>query len=618
MPTALCPRVLAPKESEEPRKMRSPPGENPSPQGELPSPESSRRLFRRFRYQEAAGPREALQRLWDLCGGWLRPERHTKEQILELLVLEQFLAILPREIQSWVRAQEPESGEQAVAAVEALEREPGRPWQWLKHCEDPVVIDDGDSPLDQEQEQLPVEPHSDLAKNQDAQPITLAQCLGLPSRPPSQLSGDPVLQDAFLLQEENVRDTQQVTTLQLPPSRVSPFKDMILCFSEEDWSLLDPAQTGFYGEFIIGEDYGVSMPPNDLAAQPDLSQGEENEPRVPELQDLQGKEVPQVSYLDSPSLQPFQVEERRKREELQVPEFQACPQTVVPQNTYPAWMASILAQNLGTGIKEQVSGILKLHRTLGKSGGNPRSLENSLDEEVTIEIVLSSSGDEDSQHGPYCTEELGSPTEKQRSLPASHRSSTEAGGEVQTSKKSYVCPNCGKIFRWRVNFIRHLRSRREQEKPHECSVCGELFSDSEDLDGHLESHEAQKPYRCGACGKSFRLNSHLLSHRRIHLQPDRLQPVEKREQAASEDADKGPKEPLENGKAKLSFQCCECGKAFQRHDHLARHRSHFHLKDKARPFQCRYCVKSFTQNYDLLRHERLHMKRRSKQALNSY
>nr|XP_004028762.2 zinc finger protein 496 isoform X4 [Gorilla gorilla gorilla]XP_055236943.1 zinc finger protein 496 isoform X4 [Gorilla gorilla gorilla] len=587
MPTALCPRVLAPKESEEPRKMRSPPGENPSPQGELPSPESSRRLFRRFRYQEAAGPREALQRLWDLCGGWLRPERHTKEQILELLVLEQFLAILPREIQSWVRAQEPESGEQAVAAVEALEREPGRPWQWLKHCEDPVVIDDGDSPLDQEQEQLPVEPHSDLAKNQDAQPITLAQCLGLPSRPPSQLSGDPVLQDALLLQEENVRDTQQVTTLQLPPSRVSPFKDMILCFSEEDWSLLDPAQTGFYGEFIIGEDYGVSMPPNDLAAQPDLSQGEENEPRVPELQDLQGKEVPQVSYLDSPSLQPFQVEERRKREELQVPEFQACPQTVVPQNTYPA-------------------------------GGNPRSLENSLDEEVTIEIVLSSSGDEDSQHGPYCTEELGSPTEKQRSLPASHRSSTEARGEVQTSKKSYVCPNCGKIFRWRVNFIRHLRSRREQEKPHECSVCGELFSDSEDLDGHLESHEAQKPYRCGACGKSFRLNSHLLSHRRIHLQPDRLQPVEKREQEASEDADKGPKEPLENGKAKLSFQCCDCGKAFQRHDHLARHRSHFHLKDKARPFQCRYCVKSFTQNYDLLRHERLHMKRRSKQALNSY
>ncbi|KAM4861034.1 zinc finger protein 496 isoform 1-T3 [Thomomys bottae] len=589
MPTALCPRVLAPKESEEPRKMRSPPGENPTPQGELPSPESSRRLFRRFRYQEAAGPREALHRLWDLCRGWLRLERHTKEQILELLVLEQFLAILPWEIQSWVRAQEPENGEQAVAAVEALEREPGRPWQWLKHCEDPVVIDDGDGPPDQEQERLPMEPQSDLTKSQDAQPTALAQGPGLLSRPPGQLCEDPVPQDV-VLQEESMRDAQPVPTCQLPPNRVSPFKDMILCFSEEDWSLLDPAQTGFYGEFIIGEDYGVSMPLNEAPAQPDVSQGEQNEPRVPEFQDLQGKEGPQVSYLDFPSLQPFQVEERRKWEELQVPALQACQQVMITQSNCPA-------------------------------GSDSPPLKNGLDQEVTIEIVLSSSGDEDSQHSPYCTEERRSTPEQQPGLPASRRSGSggaEAAGGAQTAQKSYVCPNCGKIFRWRVNFIRHLRSRREQ-KPHECSVCGELFSDSEDLDGHLETHEAPKPYRCGVCGKSFRLNAHLLSHRRIHGQPDGLEPVQKREDGASESEGGGP-EPLleEKSKAKPSAQCRDCGKGFQRQDQLLRHRSAFHLKDEARPFRCRYCVKSFVHNYDLLRHERLHMKRRSKQALNSY
>ncbi|XP_006162095.1 zinc finger protein 496 isoform X2 [Tupaia chinensis] len=583
MPTALCPRVLAPKESEEPRKMRSPPGENPCPQGELPSPESSRRLFRRFRYQEAAGPREALHRLWALCRGWLRPERHTKEQILELLVVEQFLAILPWEIQSWVRAQEPESGEQAVAAVEALEREPGRPWQWLKHCEDPVVIDDGDSPPDQEQEQQPAEPQTDLAKSEDASSVDLG--LGLPSRT-GQFGGDPVPQDTALLQEESERDAQHVAAFQLPPSRVSPFKDMILCFSEEDWSLLDPAQTGFYGEFIIGEDCGVSMPSSDPTSQPDPSQGEEGEPRLPDLQNLQGKEVPQVSYLDFPSLQPSQMEERRKRDELQVPESQGCPQTALIHSPCPA-------------------------------GTDPSPLENGLDGEVTIEIVLSSSGEEESQHEQYCKEESQGPGTRQHGVSMARRSTAE-GGEAQTSKKSYVCPNCGKIFRWRVNFIRHLRSRREREKPHACSVCGELFSDSEDLDGHLETHEAQKPYRCGACGKSFRLNAHLLSHRRMHLQPDTCELGEMRDPGGSGSEGGSPDARLEPRKDKLQFRCCDCGKVFQRHDHLARHRSTVHLKDRALPFQCRYCVKSFSQNSDLLRHQRLHLRRRSQQALNSY
>lgn len=101
-------------------------------QGDDPVLETSHQNFRRFRYQEASSPREALSRLRELCHQWLRPERRTKEQILELLVLEQFLTVLPGELQSWVRGQRPESGEEAVTLVEGLQKRPRRPRRWVR------------------------------------------------------------------------------------------------------------------------------------------------------------------------------------------------------------------------------------------------------------------------------------------------------------------------------------------------------------------------------------------------------------------------------------------------------------------------------------------------------
>uniref|UniRef100_A0A8D2LP08 SCAN box domain-containing protein n=2 Tax=Varanus komodoensis TaxID=61221 RepID=A0A8D2LP08_VARKO len=80
--------------------------------------EVQRQHFRQFRYQEIEDPRRIYSQLQELCCQWLKPERHSKEQILELLILEQFLASLPPDLQGWIRAGGPDSCSQAVALVE--------------------------------------------------------------------------------------------------------------------------------------------------------------------------------------------------------------------------------------------------------------------------------------------------------------------------------------------------------------------------------------------------------------------------------------------------------------------------------------------------------------------
>ncbi|XP_045397326.1 zinc finger and SCAN domain-containing protein 25 isoform X2 [Lemur catta] len=231
------------------------------------SPETFRLRFRQFRYQEAAGPQEALRELQDLCRQWLRPELHTKEQILELLVLEQFLTILPREFYAWIREHSLESGKALVAMVEdlterALEAkavpchvqgeqeetalcrgawEPGvhlgpvevKPEWGIPHGEGVQGLDQGT------EERLNQDPGD---RTQDFQEQAL-----------------PILQAGPGLPPVNTRDQEVAAGFFTAGSQgLGPFKDMALVFPEEEWRHVTPAQIDCFGEYVEPQDCGVS------------------------------------------------------------------------------------------------------------------------------------------------------------------------------------------------------------------------------------------------------------------------------------------------------------------------------------------------------------------------